>query len=64
LRPFAKGQCFFRERFSKRLEHEIPAKDKRWGSRKIRESNVVICEEWPFADKGILINQPPYISGI
>ena len=45
-----------------------PAKEKgcvreRWGGRlcrffswKIRESNCFIQEEWPFADKGILIN--------
>ena len=26
-----------------------------WSSRKFRESNIFIREEWPFPDKGILI---------
>ena len=34
-------------------------------SRKFRESNILIREEWPFPDKGILINTiyiPEYIT--
>ena len=33
-----------------------------WSSRKFRESNIFIREEWPFPDKGILINNLIHIT--
>jgi len=33
-----------------------PRERKTWSSRKFRESKIFISEEWPFWDKGILIN--------
>ena len=33
-----------------------PRKRSTWSSRKFRESKIFIREEWPFRDKGILIN--------
>ena len=49
---------FFLVKVSRKLdimiaEHRLR---ERWSSRKFRESNIFIREEWPFPEKGILIN--------